>query len=96
MVNGMSEDEALAAAMAASLQDVNQHQQAVRAGGGSSGGQSSRHVLTQVWKLLKYYIQAFKYFEIFLTVPVGIEGFRALYFILFLPGYRVVPRIGVT
>jgi hypothetical protein len=46
MVNGMSEDEALAAAMAASLQDVNQQQLAVR-GVGSSGGQSSRHMLTQ-------------------------------------------------
>jgi hypothetical protein len=50
MVNGMSEDEALAAAMAASLQDVNQQQQAVR-GVGSSSGQSSRHVLTQVCKV---------------------------------------------
>jgi hypothetical protein len=40
----------LAAAMAASLQDVNQQQQAVRGGGSNSGGQSSRHVLTQVWK----------------------------------------------
>ncbi len=51
-MNGMSEDEALAAAMAASLQDVNQQQLAVR-GGGNSSGQSSRQVLTQVWKFIE-------------------------------------------
>jgi hypothetical protein len=69
MVNGMSEDEALAAAMAASLQDVNQQQQAVR-GGGSSSGQSSRQVLTQVWKLIEICISKplniLKFFEQFL------------------------------
>jgi hypothetical protein len=69
MVNGMSEDEALAAAMAASLQDVNQQQLAVRGGGGSSG-QSSRQVLTQVWKLIEICISKplniLKFFEQFL------------------------------